>query len=65
MTCSCSRRLCLRVATNNRLEKIMSNVPMQDLMTMQYMPFTEYKMLRYGVAAIVAIIASIFAAVAA
>ena len=43
----------------------MSNVPMQDLMTMQYMPFTEHKTLRYGVAAIAAIIASIFAAFSA
>ena len=65
LTCSCSRGLCLRVAINNRLEEIMSNVPMQDLMTMQYMPFTEHKTLRYGVAAIAAIIASIFAAFSA
>ena len=43
----------------------MSNVPMQDLMTMRYMPFTEQKMLRYGVAAVVAIVASVFAVTAA
>lgn len=33
-------------------------------MTMQYMPFIEHKTLRYGVAAIVAIVASVFAATA-
>ena len=61
---SCSRDLCPPVASDNRLEEIMSNVPVQDLMTMQYMPFTEHKTLRYGVAAIVAIVASVFAATA-
>ncbi len=43
----------------------MNIVPIQYLQTMKYMPSTEHKMLRYGVAALVAFYAFVFAAVAA
>ncbi len=42
----------------------MNIVPIQYLKTLQFMPSTEHKMLRYGVAAIVAFYAFVFAAVA-
>ncbi|MDJ0759605.1 MAG: hypothetical protein QNJ19_09400 [Woeseiaceae bacterium] len=42
----------------------MNIVPVQYLRTMQYMPFAEHKVLRFGVAALVAFYAFVFAAVA-
>ena len=42
----------------------MNIVPVQYLKTLQYMPSTEHKMLRYGVAAIVAFYAFVLTAVA-